>query len=171
MHLEGPDAPAVGPLVESVLSAAASAPWPEGTRILLTADHGMTAISPARTSYVNVVWPELARHLVHGADGKPLAPAGSARDLFLHVLPDRLDDVLAELGSRLEGKADVRRTDELFPDAGPALRARLANLVVLPHEGEAAYWLEPGRFEQRFHGQHGGLSAEETEIPLISWTA
>ncbi len=50
----------------------------------------MEAISPERTTYVNVVWPELAQHLAAGADGKPLAPAGSARDLFLHVLPDRL---------------------------------------------------------------------------------
>jgi hypothetical protein len=31
------------------------------------------------------------------------------------------------------------------------------------------YWLEPGRFEQRFLGQHGGLSANEMEIPLASW--
>ena len=30
---------------------------------------------------------------------------------------------------------------------------------------------EPGRFEQRFMGQHGGLSANETEIPLVSWIA
>lgn len=173
MHLEGPDAPAVGPLVESVLSAAASAPWPEGTRILLTADHGMTAISPARTSYVNVVWPELPRHLVHGADGKPLAPGGSARDLFLHVLPERLDEVVGRLGELLAGTAEVRRVEDLVAEGafggepGAALRARLANLVVLPGPEEAAWWLEPGRFEQRYLGQHGGLAADETEIPLV----
>ncbi len=37
-----------------------------------------------------------------------------------------------------------------------ALTSRLANLVVLPAAGEAAYWFEEGRFEQRFFGQHGG---------------
>lgn len=171
MHPEGPAAPGVAPLIEAILTAIAAAPWPEGACVLLTADHGMAAISPERTSYVNVVWPELPRHLEQGADGKPLAPAGSARDLFLHVLPDRLDDVRAELGRRLEGKADVRRVDDgLFgSDVGDALRARLANLVVLPHLGEAAYWLDPPRFEQRFRGQHGGLSPDEMEIPLVSW--
>ncbi len=175
MHYEGPGAAAVDGLVDATLSEIAAAPWPEGTLVLLTADHGMAAISPERTSYVNVVWPELAGHLALGADGLPLAPAGSARDLFLHVLAERLDEVVAELGRRLAGRADVERVESLV-EAGlfgasvsEALRARLANLVVLPHEGEAAWWFEPGRFEQRFHGQHGGLSADEIEIPLVSW--
>ncbi len=172
MHLHGPDAPEVPLLIEATLTAIAAAPWPEGTAVLLTADHGMDAISPERTSYVNVVWPELPRHLAQGADGRPLAPAGSARDLFLHVLPERLEEVHAELGRRLEGKAEVRRVDDgLFPELTDALRARLANLVVLPHPGEAVYWLEPPRFEQRFLGQHGGLSPGEMEIPLVTWVA
>ena len=47
----------------------------------------------------------------------------------------------------------------------------VANLVVLPAPGQAAYWLEPGRFEQTFLGQHGGLTANELEIPLVSWIA
>jgi len=171
MHAVGPDAPEVAPLIDATLTAIDEAPWPEGTLVLLTADHGMTAISPERTSYVNVVWPELPDHLVHGADGKPLAPGGSPRDLFLHVVPERLADVVDELGRRLEGKADVTATAGLFPDASDALLARLANLVVLPVAEEAAYWLEPGRFEQPFRGMHGGLSPDEMEIPLVSWVA
>ncbi len=160
MHMVGPDAPEVAALMEEHLSALAAAPWPEGTLVLLTADHGMEGISPERTSYVNVVWPELGQHLVVGADGKPLAPAGSCRDLFLHVLPERLGEVEALLAEGLFG-----------PNVTEALTSRLANLVVLPAPGEAAYWLEPGRFEQRFHGQHGGLSANEMEIPLVRWVA
>ena len=174
MHQEGPGSPRVDPLVEATLAEIAAAPWPEGTLVLLTADHGMGAISPERTSYVNVVWPELPEHLARGADGKPLAPAGSARDLFLHVLPERLEEVAAELARRLAGKADVEPVDDLvaagaFGEVTERLRARLANLVVLPHDGEAAYWLEAGRFEQRFLGQHGGFSPQEMEIPLVSW--
>jgi hypothetical protein len=177
MHMTGPDAPEVAALMEEHLSAMAAAPWPEGTLVLLTADHGMEGISPERTAYVNVVWPELGEHMVLGADGKPLAPAGSCRDLFLHVLPERLDEVEAELGRRLEGTAEVRTVESMLADGlfgenvTEALTSRLANLVVLPGPGEAAYWLEPGRFEQRFHGQHGGLSAHEIEIPLVSWLA
>jgi hypothetical protein len=177
MHMVGPDAPAVPELMDATLSSIAAAPWPDGTLVLLTADHGMEAISPERTTYANVVWPELSDHLVVGADGKPLAPAGSCRDLFLHVLPDRLDDVAAQLGALLVGVADVVKVETLLADGvfGPnvtdALTARLANLVVLPQPEEAVYWLEPGRFEQHFHGQHGGMSAHEMEIPLVSWVA
>src|SRR6201987_3285449 len=80
MHMTGPDAPEVAALIEDHLTAIAQAPWPEGTLVLLTADHGMEGISPERTAYVNVVWPELGRHLAVGADGKPLAPAGAWRD-------------------------------------------------------------------------------------------
>jgi hypothetical protein len=49
-----------------------------------------------------------------------------------------------------------------------ALRTRLADVVCLPYLGEAVYWLEPGRFEQRFNGQHGGLTPEEMDIPLVA---
>jgi Type I phosphodiesterase / nucleotide pyrophosphatase len=177
MHVAGTDAPAVAAVIEETLSAIAEAPWPEGTLVLLTADHGMEGISPERTTYVNVAWPELEQHLVMGADGKPLAPAGSCRDLFLHVLPERLDEVAARLAELLAGVAEVRTVETLLAEGlfGPhvttALTSRLANLVVLPGPGEAAYWLEPGRFEQPFFGQHGGLSANELEIPLVSWVA
>jgi len=177
MHVVGPDAPEVAALMEATLSSIAAAPWPEGTLVLLTADHGMEGISPERSTYVNVVWPELGDALVIGADGKPLAPAGSCRDLFLHVLPDRLDEVAARLSGLLADTADVRRVDELLaegrfgPNVTEALTSRLANLVVLPAPGEATYWLEPGRFEQRFHGQHGGLTPNEMEIPLVRWVA
>jgi hypothetical protein len=54
------------------------------------------------------------------------------------------------------------------PAVSDGVRERLANLVVLPHPGEAAYWFEAGRFEQRFRGQLGGLSPDEMEIPLVS---
>ncbi len=177
MHMAGPDAPEVAALIEEHLSAIASAPWPEGTLVLLTADHGMEGISPERTTYVNVAWPELAQHMAVGADGKPLAPAGSCRDLFLHVRPERLDEVEARLGGLLAGVAEVQTVEALLDDGlfgssvTEALTSRLANLVVLPEPGQAVYWLEPGRFEQTFLGQHGGLTANEMEIPLVSWIA
>ncbi|HJQ50943.1 MAG TPA: alkaline phosphatase family protein [Gaiellaceae bacterium] len=177
MHVVGTEAPEVAAVMEETLSAIADAPWPDGTLVLLTADHGMEGISPERTTYVNLAWPELEQHLVLGADGKPLAPAGSCRDLFLHVLPERLDEVAARLGELLAGVAEVRKVETLLAEGlfgsniTDALTSRLANLVVLPGPGEAAYWLEPGRFEQHFLGQHGGLSANEMEIPLVSWVA
>jgi Type I phosphodiesterase / nucleotide pyrophosphatase len=176
MHSVGPDDTLVDICVRRTLDALARAAFPPGTLVLLTADHGMSPVDPARTVYANEAWPELADRLEAGADDKPLAPAGSCRDLFLHVRDGCVGEVCAELAERLDGIADVVRVDDLvaegiFSEPSPRLRARLANVVVLPRYGEAVYWHEPGRFVQHLHGQHGGLSPQEMEIPLVAWVA
>ncbi len=176
MHDIGPDSPDVDPAFAEALTMIEHTPFPSGTLVLVTADHGMAPVDPVRTVYVNQVWPELAAHLETGADGKPLAPAGSSRDLFLHVRDGHVGEVRAGLGDRLDGVADVLATEELiaegaFAEPSARLRARLGEVVVLPRYGEAVYWHEPGRFVQDFRGQHGGLSAEEMEIPLLAWIA
>jgi len=174
MHAVGPDGPLVDAGVRPVLDALADATFPPGTLILLTSDHGMSPVDPQRTVYVNEVWPELAAHLERGADGKPLAPAGSCRDLFLHARAGHVDEVCAGLAERISGIAEVVPVERLvaegiFAQPSARLRARLANVVVLPHYGEAVYWHEAGRFVQKLHGQHGGLSPQEMEIPLVAW--
>ena len=179
MHKVGPDAPAAHAELISLLDAVTGAlpRVPPGTVVLIGTDHGMAAISPQRTAYVNAVWPELEQHLRRGADGKPLAPAGSCRDLFLHVLPGHVDEVVSGLSERLADAADVVETSALLeegafgPEVSDAFLARLAEVVVLPRAGEAAWWLEPGRFEQHFFGQHGGRSPDEVEIPLLALVA
>ena len=176
MHAVGPDDPAVDETFAAALTAIEQAPFPSQTLVLLTADHGMSPVDPERTIYVNHVWPALATHLETGADGKPLAPAGSCRDLFLHVRDGHVDEVLRGLGDRLDGTADVVATEALiaegiFAEPSPRLRARLGDIVVLPNHGEAVYWHEPDRFVQHLHGQHGGLSPQEMEIPLLAWVA
>jgi type I phosphodiesterase/nucleotide pyrophosphatase len=176
MHAVGPDDPLVDAGVRLVLDTLAGVPFPPGTLVLLTADHGMSPVDPARTVYVNQIWPELAGQLETGADGKPLAPAGSCRDLFLHARERDVEAVCTGLAERLDGVADVVPVAELieegiFAEPSPRLSARLANVAVLPRHGEAVYWHEPGRFVQRLFGQHGGLSPQEMEIPLVAWVA
>lgn len=176
MHEEGPDTPAVDAAFAEALTLILDTNWPSGALLLLTADHGMAPVDPDRTVYVNEIWPELPSLLKIGADGKPLAPAGSCRDLFLHTNDDALETVRDGLAERLDGVADVLSTGELvragaFAEPSESLSARLADVAVLPHYGEAVYWHEPGRFSQKFRGQHGGLSAAEMEIPLLAWVA
>jgi hypothetical protein len=174
MHEHGPDHAFADEAIEwslDLLDEALSR-LPEGTVVLLTADHGMAPVSPARTAYVDELWPDLESLLRTGADGQPLAPAGSSRDLFLHTLPGRAEEVRDGLAQRLEGRAEAHLTADLgaaglFGTPSPRLLARLGEVCVLPLLGEAAYWRGGGRFEQRFLGQHGGLSPDEMEIPLV----
>ena len=178
MHRVGPDDPSVAEGFRAVLSAVDAAArggaFPPETLVLVTADHGMAAISPERTTYVNVAWPDLPELVQLGADDRPLAPAGTCRDLFLHVRPGHVDEVAGRLGELLDGVADVHPVEELVaagafgPGVSEPLRRRLADVVCLPHPGEAVYWFERGRFEQTFRGQHGGMSADELEIPLVA---
>ena len=87
--------------------------------LLVTADHGQIDVDPARLDELDVIWPELLERLRRDGHGRPLWPAGSARDCFLHV--DEPEHVVAALRERLGERAEVRLAAELFPDAGPAL--------------------------------------------------
>jgi hypothetical protein len=120
--------------------------------LLVTADHGQLDVD--RTDHLDLFWPELTRHLTR-------PPAGSARDLFLHV--DDADLVIGELSQRLEDRAQVRRAQELFDHIGPRLRERLADVCVLPASGRMVGLVAAPSPEQRFKGHHGGLTPEEAQ--------
>lgn len=175
-HLYGPRSPEADEVARAYLDeldralAALGAAGP--TLLLLTADHGQVGIDPAQTMYVDLVWPELAGLLRTGADGLPLAPAGSPRDLFLHVREGCVDEVVAGLSARLGDRAEVVRVADLVaeglfgPEIGEPLRRRLAEVAVLPVPGESAWWWGDGRHAQRFRGHHGGLWRGEAETFL-----
>jgi hypothetical protein len=55
------------------------------------------------------------------------------------------------------------------PVISPRFQSRVGNLVILPYRGESVWWFEKDKFEQKFHGHHGGLTKQEMEIPLITW--
>ena len=143
-----------------------------GSLVLLFADHGQIATDPARCVYVNERLPQLVPLLQHGSDGRPLAPAGSARDLFLHVREGALDEAIGMLADLFGEDAWVAPTAQLADDGvfGPStslrFRERVGDLVVLPRAGVEAWWHEPGLFEQDKRGHHGGLTPEEAETWL-----
>lgn len=122
------------------------------TFVVVTADHGQIDVGPI--DLLDVEWPPLLEHLRH-------PPAGSSRDCFLHVRDP--ETVVGELAAALGERAQVRLAAELFGDAGPRLRARLADVCVLPAPGRMA-WLQayPSR-QLEFRGHHGGLTAAESE--------
>jgi hypothetical protein len=105
--------------------------------------------------------------------GRLLAPAGSARDLFLHCRPGTVDEVVAGLTRVVGERATVHRVEEIvaagwFGDVGERLRARLADVCVLPAPGETVWWRERRRFDMGFRGHHGGLSEDEARTQVAA---
>jgi len=165
-HLEGPDSPAFDAACVQALDAlheALAAPGPDAV-VLFTADHGQVAVDPSRVDYLEDFLPEIDRYLAH-------APAGSARDVFLHALPGLAGELTGELRERMAGRAEVVQVAKLeahglFGDVGPRLRARLADVCVLPAAGRMAWLRSAASVEQRFRGHHGGLDPAECETWL-----
>jgi hypothetical protein len=144
--------------------------------VLLTADHGQTEIDPQTTLYLNrdPRFTGVEKYLKTDSQGKPLIPAGSPRDFFLYIKDGMVDEAQHFLSARLDGKAEVRKVADLMeagyfgPVISPLFQGRAGDLVILPDRHESVWWYEKDRFEQRYHGHHGGLTELEMEIPLVT---
>lgn len=146
------------------------------TLLVMSADHGQVPVDVHEPIYVNRVLPELLPLLRSGPQGV-IRFGGSARDFFLYLRDGCLDEAEALLRQRLAGAAEVWRTEKLLAEGlfGPPpedrLRERLGDLAVLPHAGQAVFWLEEGMFVMKHRGSHGGLTPLEMDtgvylIPL-----
>jgi Type I phosphodiesterase / nucleotide pyrophosphatase len=174
-HRHGPSSDAFVAETVRCLDAieAAVAALPAGTLLLLAADHGQVDVDPARARFVNELWPRIRSYLRRDGQGRPLAPAGSARDLFLHTAPGAHAHMVRRLRELVGDVAEVHATADLisegvFAPPGPRLRERLGDVCVLPAAGETVWWRERGRFDMRFRGHHGGLTADEAHTLLAS---
>lgn len=144
------------------------------TLFMMTADHGQVEVNPYNTYYINQQWPMINRYLKTNSQGRVLAPAGSARDMFLHIKEEHVETVITELRQRLVNRAEVYRTQELLDQNFFGMQKpsrtfldRVGNIVVLPYKRETVWWYEEGVFSMHFQGHHGGLTPEEMEIPLL----
>src|SRR3972149_7809878 len=70
---------------------------------LMTADHGASEVDPQTTTYLNTNprFAGLERFLKTNLKGQLLVPAGSARDMFLYIKDDLLDEAQSFLATRL----------------------------------------------------------------------
>ncbi|MGE5196838.1 MAG: alkaline phosphatase family protein [Anaerolineae bacterium] len=141
---------------------------------IVTADHGMVAVDPRTAFYLNKEFSGIEKVIKKNRKGQLIAPAGSCRDLFLHIQEEHLEETEKSLEKMTRGFAEVYRTDALieqgFFGTHPPSReflSRVGNLVILPYEAEAVWWYEKGRFEQHFFAAHGGLTRKEMEIPFL----
>jgi predicted AlkP superfamily pyrophosphatase or phosphodiesterase len=141
---------------------------------LMTADHGQAEVDPKTTIYLNTHpdFKGFEKFIRTNRKGKLIVPAGSARDMFLYIHDDRLNEAEEFLAKRLEDRADVVKTDALItegyfgPEVSSRFRERVGNLVVLPYRYESVWWYEKDRFEMKYYGHHGGLTPQEMETDL-----
>lgn len=145
------------------------------TLIIVTADHGQIRVAPGETIFLDEYkW--LTDSLQENREKMPVFPAGSLRDLFLHIKPEKLDEVNQLLSEGLKGRAKVFRVDEMvkmgvFGVGIPSQEfiSRAGNLVVLPYQGSSIWYRNPGLEPHRslgYRGHHGGLNEEEMFIPF-----
>jgi hypothetical protein len=143
---------------------------------LMTADHGMCEVDPQTTIYLNTHpnFRGIERFIKTNHRRQLLVPAGSARDMFLYIWDDLLEEAQSLLAKGLEGKAEVVKTETLIEDGyfgaevSSRFRERVGNLVILPYRYESVWWYEKDRFEMKFYGHHGGLTAQEMETVLYT---
>jgi predicted AlkP superfamily pyrophosphatase or phosphodiesterase len=144
------------------------------TLFIMSSDHGQVEVNPRLTYYLNRRITHIEQYLKTGKRGRPLVPAGSARDMFLYVKEEYEQQAIFELQQQLAGQAEVYRTQELIEQnffglqlPSDTFMGRVGNIVILPYKHETVWWYEEGKFDMHFHGHHGGLTAEEMEIPFL----
>ncbi|MCF6278652.1 MAG: alkaline phosphatase family protein [Anaerolineales bacterium] len=183
LHKYGPVSPQAQAEIETLLDTLLRqfllplSQHPHGkTLFLLTADHGHVEVDPATCTYLNRE-PRFAGvedFFKRDQAGDALVPAGSARDMFLYIKDDLLDEAQVFLASRLTGIADVVTTQALIEAGyfGPVISetflSRIGNLIILPYRYQSVWWYMEDKFEQIHYGHHGGLTPQEMEIPLIT---
>jgi hypothetical protein len=144
------------------------------TLFLMTADHGQVDIDPKTTIYLNKDIPALLPHLKRSRSGQLLIPAGSPRDMFLHVQDGHEEEVVSLLERTFDGRGEIRKTREMIdqgyfgPTASKELLGRIGDLVILPYANQSVWWLEQDRFDQHYFGHHGGLTPFEMETVLLA---
>jgi predicted AlkP superfamily pyrophosphatase or phosphodiesterase len=159
-------------LLQQELIAKLSAKAMAETIILVTADHGLVNTDPAKTIYLSQD-PDINSYLRISPRGNRILPWGSARDIFIAALPDKLDLLYQYLRLKFEDQATLIKIDDaierhLFGSGRQhaQFRGRVGDILMLPREN-GTIWYEhyPGdRFELR--GMHGGLSPDEMLVPL-----
>lgn len=160
-HESGPDSPAFHEAARAALDAIAERLDDlRDVTVLVTADHGQVAVSPDRVDHLDELWPQLPAMLSQSR------PAGSSRDVFLHVREEHVETVLAELPARLDDDTRVLPAGKLFDRIGPTLAARLGQVAVLAAPGRQAWLRSAPANERWFRGQHGGLEPAEIETYL-----
>ncbi|MFJ4175842.1 alkaline phosphatase family protein [Microbacterium sp. NPDC089696] len=162
-HKHGVDSPQWIAALEEI-DAALALRVPPGVGVLVTSDHGMLDVPVHRQVVLEAEHLEGVRHV-----------GGEPRMLHVYVEPDADAATITDRWRRdLEGLADVGTRAEavtagLFgPTVTESAAARIGDVLVVARGNGAIY--DGTAADQRGRGmigQHGGLTPEERQVPLI----
>jgi predicted AlkP superfamily pyrophosphatase or phosphodiesterase len=142
--------------------------------VIITADHGQVQINPKETIYLNR-FRKLTNNLKLKPNQEPITATGGPRDVFLHLKKDQQDEVIAYLKKKLFSQADVYSSTEALKkgwfgnrQSSQKFLERLGEVLILPQDN-LTVWLDNDE-EKKIDklGHHGGLTAEEMLVPLIT---
>jgi len=147
----------------------------EETLIILTSDHGQTAVNPKETIYLDK-FKKLKESFRKNFKGKIVLPSGSPRDLYLHLKPNKINEVKEFLQHKLKDKAEVIDVNEavkqgLFGSSNKKPKRkfyeRAGDLIILPLNNNTVWYKHVKGEKLRYTGLHGGLTEEEMVIPFV----
>jgi hypothetical protein len=138
---------------------------PSGTRLLVTADHGMLDVP----THAKVDYDSTARL----SEGIELL-AGEPRTRYLHVAPGQLDDVRERWASVLGDRVALVTRDEAIARGwfGPIVtdpaRERIGDLIAVATSDLAVIRGTVESRSSKLIGHHGALTDAELLVPLLS---
>ena len=182
-HNHGPFSRQIDEEIESFLTAVESSFYrvqrgKAGKALLImTADHGQVEVEPRNTYYLNRQMPGIGRYLKTNTRSQLLVPAGSARDMFLHVKEEYMETLIADLQQRLDGRAEIYRTSDLvaqhfFGQQPPShnLLDRIGNVVILPYKHEIRLVVRRRQVQYAFSwsSRRPDTGRDGSSIPVIT---
>ena len=144
------------------------------TCIFLTADHGQVKVESQNILQLDD-YIDMDHYMLKNKLGLTIVPVGSARDVFLFVEQEKLDEAMKILTDKLSEKAMVIPIWEaikqgLFGNGEPKEKflRRSGNILILPHRHGLLVSKSYRKDLSKLSGTHGGLSSEEMIIPFCS---
>lgn len=143
------------------------------TLVCITADHGLIDTDPERNIDISVPPFDIVSDLQTLHDGTPIRYSGSARNVHLHLRPERISPVYdlltSELDARILRKRDVLDADLFGPNPSDRFIRRLGDLVVV-HRDSSVWYGDEDAGKLEFVAMHGGMHPDEMLIPFATAT-
>jgi hypothetical protein len=138
-----------------------------GTVLFITGDHGQIRTTPEH-SYNLVHYPGITENML-------MRPGGEPRVLYIHARQGRKQALMDYINEALPEAAIAFDADEVLASGllgpepfAPLSRERMGDVVVMMRRN--CLIVDPDEVHKvaMLHGRHGGLSAEEMEIPWLA---